>query len=160
MWRHLWRGFINSSTYDGSGGGDYDDDLDHGGKNEDHFCMLQAIPRWQEKQEFDRKSISCLWGGAFWARHTSCISNRSGKTEIEIWQKNLRFLLQVGAAVRACERDQGDNCSQLPLPLKTLTPPFLRLLLRLFLGFHSTPFNSSKWWAGGWSRSLWWKLEL
>ena len=44
MWRHLWRGFINSSTYDGSGGGDYDDDLDHGGKNEDHVISLQNHP--------------------------------------------------------------------------------------------------------------------
>ena len=106
-----------------------------------NFWMLQAIPRWQEKQEFDRKYISCLWGGASWARHTPCILNRSGKTEIEIWQKNLRFLLQVGAAVRACERDQGDNCSRLRLPLKTLTPPFLRFPLRLFLDFHSTPLK-------------------
>ena len=103
--------------------------------------MLHSIPRWQEKQEFDRKYISCLWGGAFWARHTPCISNRSGKTEIEIWQKNLRFLPQVGAAVRVCERDQGDNCSRLQLPPKTSTPPFLRLLLRLFLDFHSTPLK-------------------
>ena len=44
MWRHLWRGFINSSTYDGSGGGDYDDDLDHGGKNEDHVLSIQNNP--------------------------------------------------------------------------------------------------------------------
>ena len=44
MWRHLWRGFINSSTYDGSGGGDYDDDLDHGGKNEEHIISMQNYP--------------------------------------------------------------------------------------------------------------------
>ena len=42
------------------------------------------------------------------------------RPEEEIWQKNLRFLLQVGRrpeAGSAWGRDQGDNCSRLQLQL-------------------------------------------
>ena len=155
MWRHLWRGFINSSTYDGSGGG---------------WLWWWSRPWWEEWRSchFNSKSsLTCnvqitlfktyyrfvldratlysmsrrlifgcckqspggtrnknLTGNIFHALrvgHEVClaqyilnnISNRSGKTEIEIWQKNLRFLPQVGAAGCVCERDQGDKCSRL-----------------------------------------------
>ena len=133
--------------------------------------MLQAIPRWHEKQEFDRNYISCLEGGAWsvpgpiyieqyieqiWQNRNRDLAKESpffapgGGGSARLWKRSRRQLLTAPSSTQGSDSTFFDTLA--PPFFETSTLPLSWLPLHSLKVSHSNPFNSSKWWAGGWQQ--------
>ena len=120
--------------------------------------MLHSIPRWQEKQEFDMKYISCLKGGAYWPGtlhvyiHEVCLVAWSNIYWTDLAKQKKRSGKRISvfcprwgrqcAPVKEIKETIAHGCnSHSRLWLHLFWDFHWRLPLHLFRDFHSTPLK-------------------
>ena len=95
--------------------------------------------------------MKCAWPNIYWtdlAKQKRDLAKESpffapgGGGSARLWKRSRRQLLTAPTSTKDFDSTF----------FETSTPPLSWLPLHSFKVSHSTPFNSSKWWAGGWQQ--------